>query len=145
MMFPVLHSNNWLDNAFNDFFDDSMMPRMKSTAPAINVKETKEGYEVEVAAPGMNKSDLDVHINDDGYLCIKMEHKDEKKDDKKENKNSHYLRREFNYTNYEQNLILPDDVDTTKISAKMENGVLTVALPKKEEKKQEVQRKIDVA
>ena len=59
-----------------------------------------------------------------------MEHKDE-------DKKHHYLRREFSYSNYEQNYTLPDDVDKTGIAAKVENGILTVTLPKvkKEEKK----------
>src|SRR3712207_6338070 len=127
MMFPVLRTNSWLDNAFDDFFDDSTMPRMNSTAPAINVKETDKDYEVELAAPGMTKDDFNVNINDDGYLCIKMEQKDSKKD---ENKKEHYIRREFSYSSYQQNLVLPDDVEKDKISAKVEDGVLRVTLPK---------------
>ena len=80
---------------------------------------------------GTKKEDFDVHINNDGELSIKMESKTDTKD---EDKKSHYLRREFSYSKYEQTLILPDDVVKDKITAKMENGVLTVVLPKEEPK-----------
>lgn|SRR5574344_1422300 len=141
MLFPVLRTNNWLDNAFDGFFDDSMMSKMNSTAPAINVKETEHQYDVELAAPGMTKDDFNVNINDEGNLCIKMEHKGEKKE---EDKKARYLRREFSYTSYEQNLILPDDVEQEKIQAKVEDGVLRVVLPRKA-KEQKVNKQIQVA
>jgi len=110
------------------------MPKMNATAPAINVIENDKEYEVELAAPGLKKEDFEVHVNDEGNLMIKLEKKEDKKDEDKKN---HYLRREFNYSKFEQTLILPDDVDKESISAKVDNGVLMVELPKvvKEEKK----------
>ena len=141
MLFPVLHStNNWLDNSFRDFFDDGWMPKVRATAPSINVKENDKQYDVEIAAPGMTKKDFDVTINDDGNLLIKMEHKDEKNE---ENKNEHYLRREFSYSSYQQALVLPDDVETDKIEAKVEDGVLKVVLPRTVQNKKD-QKKIEV-
>ena len=141
MLLPVLHANNWLDNDFDDFFDGYMMPKMNSTAPAINVKETPQEYDVELAAPGMTKGDFNVNINEEGCLCIKMEHKDEKKEGEKK---SHYLRREFSYSSFEQKLTLPDDVEKDKVQAKVENGVLNIMLPRKAAE-QKVQKKIEVA
>ena len=126
-MMPVMRSNSWIPSVFNDLFDADFMPRANATAPAINVKESDKAYTVELAAPGMKKEDFNVHINDEGNLIIKMESKSEKKD---EDKNIRYLRREFSYTKYEQTLILPDDVNKEQIAAKVENGVLTVDLPK---------------
>jgi HSP20 family protein len=120
-----------LPDVFNDFFDTDFMPKANATAPAINVIESDKEYRVELAAPGTKKEDFDVHINNDGELSIKMESKTDTKD---EDKKSHYLRREFSYSKYEQTLILPDDVVKDKITAKMENGVLTVVLPKEEPK-----------
>lgn len=117
------------------------MPRANATAPAINVKESDKAYTVELAAPGMKKEDFNVHINDEGNLIIKMESKSEKKD---EDKNVRYLRREFSYTKYEQTLILPDDVNKEQIAAKVENGVLTVDLPKIVEEKVKVSRQISI-
>jgi HSP20 family protein len=117
------------------------MPKCNATAPAINVKESDKAYTVELAAPGMKKEDFNVHINDEGNLIIKMEQKQENKE---EDKNTRYLRREFSYTKFEQTLILPDDVDKNKISAKVEHGVLTVELPKEVETKAKVARQIAI-
>ena len=141
-MMPMMRSNNWVPSVFNDLFDVDLMPKANFTAPAINVKESDKAYTVELAAPGMKKEDFNVHINDEGNLMIKMESKNEKKD---EDKTTRYLRREFSYTKFEQTLILPDDVKREDISAKVDNGVLTVELPKVVEEKVKVSRQIDIA
>ena len=90
----------------------------------------------------MKKEDFNVHINDEGNLIIKMEQKQEHKD---EDKNMRYLRREFSYSKFEQTLILPDDVKKEDIKARVENGVLTVELPKIAEEKVKLSRQIDIA
>ena len=89
---------------------------------------------MELAAPGIKKEYCRVSINDDGNLSIAIENKAEHKESDHKH---HYLRREFSYSNYEQAYTLPDDVMKDKISAKVENGILTVVMPKttKEEKK----------
>ena len=133
--------NSWMPDIFNDFFDTDFMPRANATAPAINVKETEKEYTVEVAAPGMKKEDFNINLDDDGNLVIKMEKKDEKKD---ENKKEHYLRREFAYSKFEQTLLLPDDVDKEKIGAGVNDGVLTVSLPKIEKNTVKTARQIEV-
>jgi HSP20 family protein len=89
----------------------------------------------------MKKDDFNVHINDEGNLIIKMEKKQEQKE---EDKSSRYLRREFSYTKFEQTLILPDDVKKEDIAARVENGVLTVELPKIVEEKAKVSRQIEI-
>jgi HSP20 family protein len=123
-------------------FDTEFVPKSNYTAPAINVKESDKAYTVELAAPGMKKEDFNVHINDEGNLIIKMESKQEHKD---EDKNTRYLRREFSYSKFEQTLILPDDVKKEDIKARVENGVLTVELPKVVEEKVKLSRQIDIA
>ncbi len=140
-MTPTNRKNQWLPDVFNDFFDNYYMPKTNATAPAINVKESDTDYEVEVAAPGMTKDDFNVHINQDGDLTIKMECKKETKD---EDKKVHFLRREFAYSKFEQTLILPDDVDKNEISAKVNDGVLTVVLPKIKKEDKNVVRNITV-
>jgi len=140
-MMPMMRNSAWLPTVFNDLFDTEFMPKANCTAPAINVKENDKAYTVELAAPGMKKEDFNVHINDDGNLIIKMEQKQEQKE---EDKSVRYLRREFSYSKYEQTLILPDDVEKSKISAKVEHGVLTVELPKVEETKVKVARQITI-
>ena len=137
----MMRTNNWIPAVFNDLFNTDFMPKMSATAPVINVKESATGYTVELAAPGMKKEDFNVHINDEGNLIIKMEQKQEQKE---EDKSVRYLRREFSFTKYEQTLILPDDVDKEKISAKVENGVLTVELPKVVVEKVKVSRQINI-
>ena len=139
-MLPVMR-NSWMPEVFNDFFDTYFMPRTNATAPAINVKETEHEYTVELAAPGMKKDDFNINVDNDGNLHIKMEQKNEKKD---ENKKEHYLRREFSYSKFEQTLILPDDVDKEHIAANVNDGVLTVALPKVEKKEEKTTRQIEV-
>ena len=133
-MLPVMFKESWFPTVFEDFLNTDFMPRANTTAPAVNVKEDEKAYTMELAAPGIKKEYCRVGINEDGNLTIAIENKMEHKE---ENKKHHYLRREFSYANYEQSYTLPDDVERDKISAKVENGILTVTLPKivKEEKK----------
>ena len=137
-----MNSNYWFPTVFDDFFNSDLMPRMKTTAPAVNVKEDANAYTMEVAVPGVKKEFCRVNINADGNLEVAIENKMEHKgEDKKE----HYLRREFSYSNYQQVYTLPDDIVKDKISAKVEHGVLTITMPKvtKEEEKK-VQRQIEI-
>lgn len=125
---PMRRNNQtWLPTIFNDFFDNDWMERANATAPAINVSESENKYNVEVAAPGMTKDDFNIHIDQDNNLVIVME---KKLDNKEENKDRKYLRREFSYSKFEQTMILPDDVDKEKIGATVDNGVLDITLPK---------------
>lgn len=142
MLFPVIRTNNdWLDNAFNDFFSDNALSRMNATAPAVNVKVNENGYVMEVAVPGIKKEFCRVNIDDKGNLEIAIENKLEHKE---EEKKEHYLRREFSYSNYQQSYVLPDDVDREKVSAKVLDGVLEIALPRVRKEEQKVQRNIEL-
>ena len=136
-MMPVNrnYAQNWLPNIFSDFFDNDWMLKANATAPAINVTEDEKEYKVEVAVPGMRKDDFNIHLTEDNQLVISMEKKDENKEEKE---NKKYLRREFYYSKFEQSLYLPDDVEKEKINASVNDGVLSIDLPKMtvEEKKQ---------
>ena len=140
-MLPVLNRNSWMPEVFNDFFTNDFMTRANATAPAINVKESDREYTVELAAPGLKKEDFNVNIDRDGNLHIHMESKNESKE---EDKKSHYLRREFSYSKFEQTLLLPDDVDKDCIEAKVNDGVLTVSLPKLEKVAEKTVKQIEV-
>ena len=132
-MVPVRRNQNWLPSIFNDFLNnDWLMERRNTTAPAVNILENDDEYKIEVAAPGMTKEDFKVHINEDNELVISMEKHSEEKEEDKKHKGT-YLRREFSYTQFQQNLLLPDNVEREKISAKVENGVMSIDLPKKKE------------
>ena len=140
-MLPVMFKNSWVPTVFEDFFNNDFMPRANTTAPAVNVKEDDKAYTMEVAAPGIRKEFCRVSINDEGNLCVAIENKMEHKESDKKH---HYLRREFSYTNYEQNYMLPDDVEKQNIEAKVEDGILTITLPKMLKEVQKVSRSIEI-
>ena len=128
-MMPARKSQNWLPGIFNDFFGNEWVEKTNSASPAINIKESENEYKVEVAAPGMTKDDFSIKIDADNQLIVSMEKKEEHKD---ENKKEKYLCREFAYTQFQQIMILPDNVEKDKIEAKVENGVLQIDIPKKQ-------------
>ena len=156
-MMPVRKNQHWLSGIFNDFFGNEWVDKSNVTAPAVNILETEDEFRVEVAAPGMTRNDFRVDINEDNELLITMEKREERSesDDKRTedkrtgdkpddtqpgerkpcDKKGTYLRREFSYSQFQQRLILPDTVEKARISAKVENGVLTVDIPKKKESK----------
>ena len=141
-MMPVkkYNSQTWLPSIFNDFFDNEWMVKANATAPAINVIESDKDYKVEVAAPGMTKDDFTIHLSEDNELVITMEKKNENNQENKK-----YLRREFSYSKFQQSLILPDDVEKDKISSNVNDGVLTIDLPKRTpEEKAKVNRQIEI-
>ena len=143
IMLPVF-KNSWFPTVFDDFMNNDMMACATTTAPAVNVKEDENAYTMEVAAPGIKKEFCRVNINEDGNLCVAIENKWEHKEEDKEKK-QHYLRREFSYSNYQQNYTLPEDVDKEHISAKVENGVLTVILPKFKKEEVKNTRTIEIS
>lgn len=136
-----MRKNSWLPEVFDDFLTNGLMQRTNATAPAINVMENEMQYIVELAAPGLRKEDFQVHVNEDGNLTIKMEQKNEVKE---ENEKTHYLRREFSYSKYEQTLLLPEDVDREGIAARVNDGVLRVDLPKVKKEEQKLFRPIEI-
>ncbi|MDD2419531.1 MAG: Hsp20/alpha crystallin family protein [Bacteroidales bacterium] len=133
-------------NIFNDIFNhdwNDMLLRNYSqtntTLPSVNVKENPDEYEVEMAAPGMDKGDFKVEVNQ-GILTISSEKKIENEDQDKGN----YTRREFSYQSFCRSFSLPISVDSEKIYAKYENGLLKVVIPKREEAKPKPIRMIDI-
>ena len=141
-MLQVMNSNSWFPTMFDDFFNNDWMPKMKATAPAVNVKEDANAYTMELAVPGIKKEFCRENNNADGNLEVAIENKLEHKE---ENKKEHFLRREFSYSNYQQTYVLPDDIVKDHIAAKVDNGVLTITMPKvsKDEVKQ-IQRQISI-
>ena len=141
-MLPVMSSNNWFPTMFDDFFNNDWMPKMKATAPAVNVKEDAKAYVMELAVPGIKKEYCRVCINNDGNLEVTIENKMEHKD---EDKKEHYLRREFSYSNYQQVYVLPEDVEKDHVTAAVENGVLAITMPKKtKEEEEKALRQIEI-
>lgn len=133
---------NWLPEVFNDFFNIDMPVQYaasKAASPSVNVLEHADGYEMQVAAPGLTKGDFSVSLNADGNLTLKMGKQSEKQDN-----NAHYVRREWSYAKFEQTYTLPDDVDKDKIEAHVADGVLTIVLPKIGKQEAQVSRNIEI-
>ena len=145
-MMPVRRTQGWLPGILDDFFGNEWVDKTSSTAPAVNVIETDKEYKVDIAAPGLTRDDFKIDINEDNELTVSMEKKVEKNEEsEKEGKKHTYLRREFSYSSFRQRMILPDNVNVDNIDAKMENGVLTIDIPKKtEEEKRKNMRQIDI-
>lgn len=143
------NATSWLPSIFDDFFNDEFMgiPVSRQFAtPAVNIREEEKQFDIEIAAPGMTKNDFKININQNGELTILLEKtKEEKESDAKEEKRHTWLRREFAYSSYSQSFTIPDEVDESQITAKMENGVLNITLPKKEQVIQEpLTRQIEI-
>ena len=108
------------------------------STPRMNIMETKDNYKLELSIPGLTKNDVKLSIDTEGNLVVEMtkETKNEKK-----NEEMRYLRHEFSVEHFRQTVMLPEDIHKEQISAKVENGILDIVIPKVtvEEKKQAVQ------
>ena len=132
-MYTDRRNQAWIPSIFGDLFDDfAVMPAKQFASPAVNIKETENDFQIEIAAPGMTKDDFAIRV-DNEELVIALEKKHEHKDEKK---HENYLRREFSYTSYHQAFTLPENIDVENIKANMTNGVLGIVLPKKTPEKQ---------
>lgn len=136
-----------LPSLFDDFFSRELFnwgnnnfSSTSTTVPSVNIRETADNYEVEVAAPGMEKKDFKVTL-DDNLLTISSA-----KQQNEEKKEHNYTRREFSYQSFQRSFELPKNVvDDDKIIARYENGVLYLTIPKREEAKQKAPRTIEIA
>ena len=110
------------------------------STPRMNIMETKDNYKLELCIPGLTKEDVKLSIDVEGNLVVEMSK--ETKNEKKENKEEmRYLRHEFSVEHFRQTVMLPEDIHKEQISAKVENGILDIVIPKVtvEEKKQAMQ------
>jgi len=136
-----------LPSLLDDFFSrelfnwgNSNFSSTSTTVPSVNIKETADNYEVEVAAPGMEKKDFNVTL--DGNLLTISSAKQQSQEKKEDN----YTRREFSYQSFQRSFELPKNVvDDDKINARYENGLLYLTIPKREEAKQKAPRTIEIA
>jgi HSP20 family protein len=112
-----------------------------ATLPAVNIKESDIDFAIELAAPGKSKEDFNIEI-DHNVLTISSDEKIEKEE--KEN-GSKYTRREFSYTSFRRAFTLPETVNSENINATYENGILLVALPKREEALPKPKRLIEIS
>ncbi len=125
--------NDYVPTSFSTlvdkFFNDSMARSGGSTfVPKVDIIETEKAFELHVAAPGLSKEDFKIELNEN-VLTVSGERK--LKDEKKE-KNFYSI--ETNYGSFSRSFTLPDNVDSSKIAAKYNNGILELTIPKDEKK-----------
>lgn len=128
---------------FDHMFDRPLFETLRngnkfSRIPATNIRETNKEYLVELAAPGMKKSDFHVDIDND-LLEIKVEKEEESKD-----KGENFTRREYDFTSFYRSFNLPDSVHSEKIKAEYQDGILKVHIPKVEETQKKTVKEIAV-
>ena len=139
-----MHFPSWsdlLDDDFNRDFPSVINSNFNSgmTLPKVNIKESADAFTVEMAIPGLKKSDFHIDIENQS-LCISTEIKQEN-----EQSEENYTRREFGYSSFKRTFSLPESVDDDKIDAKYSDGILSILLPKKEEAKQKPPRTINIS
>lgn len=143
-MLPVFKTKS-LPSIFDDFFNGTLVPNYLEegewkSAPMVNIYENEEKFEIEIAAPGLDKEDFKIDLKNE-YLLVYSE-KEEKKEEKEKGK---VVRSEFRYSSFQRSFALPKEVDISEIKATHKNGVLLVELPKKVEYKTNISRKIEIA
>ena len=132
-------------NYFPFGFENAMRPKFETFVnsqnqfPAVNIKENEDSFEILLAAPGLNKEDFSIEI-DDNILKISSEFKqnEEVKDEK-------FSRREFNFSSFKRAFTLPETINEDKIEASYVNGILQLVLPKKEEALPKEKRSIQIS
>ena len=132
-LFDRFFENNMFDWSNRNFSDTN------TTLPAVNIKEDKDGFEVEMSAPGFEKGDFKIELNN-SLLTISSE----KKIENETKEGQQFTRREFSYQSFSRAFTLPETVEGEKIAAKYENGILSINIPKKEEAKPKPVKQIKI-
>jgi HSP20 family protein len=139
--------SNSFPSLFDRFFDNELFDwsnrnfsSTNTTLPSVNIKESNDEFEVEMAAPGFNKKDFKVELNHD-LLTISSE----KKVENETKEGQQFTRREYSYQSFSRSFTLPSSANGDKITAKYEDGILKVHIPKKEEAKPKPAKMISIS
>jgi HSP20 family protein len=124
--------SNIFDNDLGDFFGKRL------TDPAANIIEQEDGFYLEIAAPGLTKEDFKINL-ENNIMTISSEIEDQKREEGK-----NYTRKEFYYGSFSRSFTLPKTIDLDKIKAEYEQGILKIALPKKDEARVEMKKEIRI-
>ncbi len=149
-MNPLMRTNNNLPSLIENFFGRDMNDLFNSNSswvsnvPAVNVVEHKDGFRIEVAAPGLKKEDFKLNLNHNNltisaYQATQQEQPNDEGRDKEK-----YTRREFSYSSFQRTFTLPTSVDADNIQASYTDGVLKIEIPKREEAKVKPPRQIEI-
>ena len=131
--------NSFVENIFgktmNELFD---LTANYGTIPSVNISDNGSVYKVELAAPGLNKENFGIEVNNN-VLTIQY-----KQEEKAEEQNQRFYKREFNFTAFKRAFSLPKNANLEAITASYQNGVLAIEVPKKEEFKNGNSHKIEI-
>jgi len=142
----LVRYQNQLPSLFDRFFNNELegwnrnnFSDTNTTLPSVNIKENVDAFKVEVAAPGFEKSDFNIELNND-ILTISSEKQinNEVKEDERVTK------KEFSYQSFSRSFTLPELVEDDKITAQYEKGILSITIPKKEEAKPKPIKQIEI-
>ena len=143
----LMRFSNQYPSLFDRFFDNDLFDwssrnysNTNTTLPSVNIKESNENFEVEVAAPGFTKDDFKIELNHD---LLRVSSEKEIESETKEGQ--HFSLREFSYQSFSRSFSLPNTADSERIGAKYENGILRIMIPKKEEAKPKPARQISIS
>ncbi len=139
---PFLQGRNFsniIDEVFNRSISDFVGNDFAVTNPSVNISELDDKFVLELAAPGLEKKDFSIAL-EKGQLTISAS----KETNTEENEPGKWTRKEFNFSSFKRSFQITDAVDTEKIVAEYQNGILTVALPKKEEAKPKEPKTIEI-
>jgi len=141
-MLPTITRRNFRPFYMPSIFNDDFFPVLSnstSSMPAVNIREDDKNYILDLAVPGIDKKDLKIDINED-VLTISSETKTESEESR-----DGYKRKEFSYSEFCRSFYIPENVNREKIEANYKDGVLSVSLPKQEEEKNKITRKIEIS
>ncbi|PLX23443.1 MAG: hypothetical protein C0597_01010 [Marinilabiliales bacterium] len=143
-MIPMLRNSRFLPSFTDDFFGKDFMSdffdsSVNKTIPEVNVLENKDAFMIEVAAPGLEKKDFKIDVNNN-VLTISSEREAKNVDEKKK-----YIRREFSYSTFQRTFSLPESVDQEKIRANHKDGILSIEIPKRDEVKEKPRKEIKIS
>jgi len=127
-----------LDEFFNNSFPETFNKEWNWNSPSTNIKETDQGFTIEMAVPGIDKKNIDIRVEKD-QLIIESAQKNES-----EESNDNYTMRQFNYSTFRKSFFLNDKIDSNKINAEYKDGILYIDIEKKEEAKTREPRTIMV-
>ncbi|MES2514607.1 MAG: Hsp20 family protein [Bacteroidota bacterium] len=149
-MFSLIKNNHDRSRFVNNFsFDDvfaknfiELPSKFAHNTPAVNIKETEKSFELDLAAPGMDKKDFKIELKENLLtISAKHEHKTEEKEE-----NERYTRREFSYQSFSRSFnVAEDSIEKDGIQAKYESGILNVSIPKKQKAVEKTTKQIEIA
>jgi HSP20 family protein len=122
-----------------NWFDEFPMKKLGVNVPSVNITETPTEFKLEVAAPGLERKDFNIEV-ENNFLCISAEKEAEKKEE-----DEGYTMQEYSFNSFSRTFALPENIKVGNIDAKYENGILKVVMPKAKEDKTKAVQKITVA